>query len=313
MLQSNHRAHLGEHIARHIGFNVNTQAWAEAAIKETLRRWYPMPHHHFNRRSQRHRATRVHDHLYFFIIQRGAVDIRGVWPKYSRPACLRHFAMLAKGADTNMYRDVGIAIAGKLPVSLNIVNRAKFRPMRSQAQRQQLVFRGEILLGNSLEPFGVFRFHCLIPNRTIGKDSPHARIFQCADSHVGMLWRSLYMGPIENRSYPSINGAKGADQVPCVNSFRAVNGRKDVQDKRQIANLTLNRVIYTNVAQNPFPEVPMCIDEPRHDDHVRGVDDLGVDRPEVWSNRCDFRPFDQDIGPPEVAEFLVNGDDTAVL
>src|SRR6266516_2206239 len=208
MLQGNRRAHLGKHVAGHVGFNINTQARAKAAIKETLRGWYPMPHHHFNRTSQRHRATSVNDHLYFFIIQCGAVDIRGVWPKYSRSTCLCHFAMLAKGADTNMDRDVGIAFAGKLPVSLNIVNRAKFRPMRSQAQRQQLVFRGEILPGRSLEPFGMFRPYCLVPNRTVGKESSHARIFQCADSHVGMLWRSLYMGPIESRSYPSINGAK---------------------------------------------------------------------------------------------------------
>ncbi len=57
----------------------------------------------------------------------------------------------------------------------------------------------------------------------------------------------------------------------------------------------------------------MGIDEPRHDDRVRGVDDLGVGHFEVPSNRGDFCPFDQNVGPPKVAEFLVNCDDTAIL
>ena len=57
----------------------------------------------------------------------------------------------------------------------------------------------------------------------------------------------------------------------------------------------------------------MGIDKPWHDDHVRGVDDLGVSYPEVWSNGSDFRPFDQDVSAPKVAELLINGDDTAVL
>src|SRR6266852_3794381 len=121
------------------------------------------------------------------------------------------------------------------------------------------------------------------------------------------------MGPIENRSYPGINGPQGADQISRVYILRAVSGGKDVQDKRQIANLTLKGVIYANVAQDALPEVTMGIDKPRHDDHVRGIDDLGVARPEVWSDRCNFRPLDEDIGPPKVAEFLINGDDAAVL
>ena len=57
----------------------------------------------------------------------------------------------------------------------------------------------------------------------------------------------------------------------------------------------------------------MGIDKPRHDDHVRGIDDLGVGHSEVRSNRCDFRSFDQDISSPEVAKCLINGDDAAVL
>src|SRR5690242_8197059 len=121
------------------------------------------------------------------------------------------------------------------------------------------------------------------------------------------------MGPIKNGRYSCIDSAQGADEVPGIGVFRAVHGREDVQDKRQIAHVTFQRIINANIAQNPFPHVPMCVDEARHNDHVGGIDDFSVAYRQVRSNSSDLRPLDEDIAPPKVAKLLINGDDTAIL
>src|SRR5690242_10945701 len=127
-----------------------------------------------------------------------------------------------------------------------------------------------------------------------------------------MLWRRLNMGPIEDGGDAGIDGTQRANQVPGIHVLRAVDGREDVQDERQVAHIALKRIVYADVAQDAFPQVAVCIHKARHDDHVRGINDFGIVRREVWPDRRDFRSFDQHIGAPEVAERAIQGNNTAV-
>src|SRR5690348_16555046 len=105
-----------------------------------------------------------------------------------------------------------------------------------------------------------------------------------------MLRRGLDMGPVEDGSDPGIDRAQRADQVPGIHILRAIDWREDVQDERQIAHLTFKRVVYADVAQDAFPQMAVGIYEARHDDHVRGIDDFGIARRQVWPDRRDLRP-----------------------
>jgi len=71
-------------------------------------------------------------------------------------AHLGHFAVLAERADAHMNCDPRVHFAGEFPVGLISFDGVKFRAKGSVAQRQQLILRGEILLGCPLEPIGVF-------------------------------------------------------------------------------------------------------------------------------------------------------------
>src|SRR5512138_597314 len=103
-----------------------------------------------------------------------------------------------------------------------------------------------------------------------------------------MLRPSLNMRPVEDRRNPRINHAQGADQIANVNILWAVSGSQGIQYEGQVAGLALQGNINPNVAQNPFPQMPVSVNKTRHDDHVRGINRFGVTRFQVWADLGNF-------------------------
>ncbi len=68
-----------------------------------------------------------------------------------------------------------------------------------------------------------------------------------------------------------------------------------------------------DVPQDALPDVPVRVDESRHHDHRRGVDDLRLADVEVGAYRDDLRAVDQDVGAPEVADLPIHREDAAVF
>ena len=56
----------------------------------------------------------------------------------------------------------------------------------------------------------------------------------------------------------------------------------------------------------------MSIDQPRHDDHARGVDPPCIGGVEMMTNRGDPAVLDQQIAAIEDAQVRINGDDHTV-
>jgi len=92
--------------------------------------------------------------------------------------------------------------------------------------------------------------------------------------------------------------------------LRPIRGGEHAQD---VSEVFVEQRIGGDVAQNAFPNMAVRVDESRHHDHRRGIDDLRFAHLQVGTHRDDLRAVDEHVGAPEVADLSIHREDTAVL
>jgi hypothetical protein len=71
--------------------------------------------------------------------------------------------------------------------------------------------------------------------------------------------------------------------------------------------------IREEIAHQSLPHMPVRVDEARHYDHLRSVDDIGVLNVQHRLNVDDLSVVDQNIAGPEIAECRIERNDGAAL
>ena len=178
-----------------------------------------------------------------------------------------------------------------------------------EGQRDELVLAGEIL---ATQPFDVAGILVLRPGRAgaVPVDRADARFLEAADRGVGVLGRVRDVRPVQQRGDPGVQRAPRAQEVAGVHVVGAVDPAGRRADVAEVVRI--EPAVGQDVAELSLPGVPVGIDEARHDDHGRRVD-LARRRPQIRPDRGDLAALDQHVGPVEVAQRGVHGEDHAAL
>jgi hypothetical protein len=108
---------------------------------------------------------------------------------------------------------------------------------------------------------------------------------------------------------PALIRAERTDQIADVDVLGTDHAAHGAQD---VAHVVVEQTVGQAVADCALPHVPVRVDEPRHHDHVRGVDHLRV-RADVRANRGDQAFLDQHVGGVEVADLRIEREDASAL
>ena len=87
-----------------------------------------------------------------------------------------------------------------------------------------------------------------------------------------MVGRGVVMVPVHHGSDAAVDLIQGADQVSDIDIFRPEEHRQAGMDGAKIVGA---RPIATDSAQSGLPGMDMPVDQARHDDHARRIDDFG--------------------------------------
>jgi hypothetical protein len=113
------------------------------------------------------------------------------------------------------------------------------------------------------------------------------------------------VAPVDDRRDPGLHGAQQADQ----------GGRVDVIGQVVLPDVVGRdprvRPALAEVAEQRLPRVTVAVDEPGHDDRVRGVDRLRVPRAQTRADLGHPAVLDQDVGPGVVGRLRAQGEDAA--
>lgn len=140
----------------------------------------------------------------------------------------------------------------------------------------------------------------------MGKDSPHTGFSQAANGLIGMVRAVHDVGPIEQRGDAAIQRLERPQQVRRIDILGPIGRRKSGPDALEIL---AQGPIGRDTAQHALPGVPVGVDQARQDDHLRRIDDVGIFNRQVRPHRRDQTIFDEDVGPLEIAQGMINGDD----
>src|SRR5581483_6228710 len=101
-----------------------------------------------------------------------------------------------------------------------------------------------------------------------------------------------------------------ADQIPRVRILRAIRWSELAQHKADVALTPFQRDVCAYIPEQSLPDMTVSINEPRHDNPVRGVNyfctvgtEVGA---EVWADGGNFRALDQHVGVSEIAELRIH-------
>src|ERR1700730_7876195 len=137
-------------------------------------------------------------------------------------------------------------------------------------------------------------------------DGADAGLPQAADRFVRMLRRVADMRPVEERGNPGIERLERADEVGGVDVVGAVM-RADVAE--HLREVLIECAAWQDAANRRLPRVPVRVDEPRHDDAIGRIDDLGIpglDRP---ADLLDRAVFNQHVAAGQVAGVFLQRQD----
>ena len=144
----------------------------------------------------------------------------------------------------------------------------------------------------------------------VGEHGAHAGLLQSLDDGVRVLRRVVDVRPVEHAGDAGVDCAERAQQVGGIDVVRRHLGAELALHDVAIV---LQRAVRQHVAQEALPHVPVRIDEARHHDRVRSVDDLGIGRADVRPHRRDLAALDQHVGLLEVADRAVEREHAAAL
>ena len=108
---------------------------------------------------------------------------------------------------------------------------------------------------------------------------------------------------------PALIAPSALTRSPMWTSSGRITAAHGAQD---VAHVVVEQTVGQAVADRALPHVPVRVDEPRHDDHVRGVDHLRVGA-DVRADRGDPAFLDQHVGGVEVADLRIEREDASAL
>ncbi len=215
-----------------------------------------------------------------------------------------------------MHADPHTDLARERPVVLGDLERRELRPARRERERDQLIARREVLLRDAPHVVRMLELAVVPPRRhvevrcTVCEYAADAALVHGADHRVGVLGSVLDVRPVEQRRDAGLDRSERAHEIARVPILRTVGRREHAQD---VGEVFIEKRIRGDVAQDAFPDVAMSVDESRHYDHRRRVDDLGLADLQVGTDRDDLRAVDQDVRAAEVADLPIHRENTAVL
>ena len=182
------------------------------------------------------------------------------------------------------------------------------RHPRRHGQRQQLFVRREILLAQPADVVGIF----VLWTAGAAAERVHpadARLAESLNGRVCVRRGVADVRPVEHRRHTRVDRAERTHQIADVDVLGTDHPAHGAQD---VAHVVVEQTVGQAVADRALPHVPVRVDEPRHDDHVRSVDHLRVGA-DVRLNRGDQAFLDQHVGGVEVADLRIEREDASAL
>jgi hypothetical protein len=203
-------------------------------------------------------------------------------------------------------------------VGLRDLHRRHVRPLDREAEGEQPVVALELaavelagvrprilVLGLALELVQLARHRGAVEEARADAD-----LAQGAHVLLGVLGRIDDVAPVEHRGDAGGQRVRGARQHRRVDVLGAVTRR----DLRPLARDQVPEdVIHRVRARAGLPEVTMRVDQSGHDDHLRGVEHLGVFRRDLWRDLDDRVVLDEHVPLAQFADRGVDAHDRAAL
>jgi hypothetical protein len=170
-----------------------------------------------------------------------------------------------------------------------------------------------VLRANARGVAGIFRL--LAPALEIAEHRAPAGRAEPLDRGVGMFGRMMDLADVHHRRHAGVNLRDAGEKLVDVDVLRAITHGKLLQHRLIIIVRAFGPPIIDEdavgekTAQRRLELMAMGVDEARHDDMPRRVDDRGVGRLDPGCDLSDFRAVDEHVADRMVADALVHRQD----